>query len=110
MIGRIWHGWTTPENANAYQRIVTTEVLPEIAARRIRGYRGANLMRRQLADEVEFITIMWFDSIDNVRDFTGEDYEVSHVPPRAQAVLSRYDTRSQHFDVILSPGETQSPP
>ncbi len=103
MICRIWHGWTHPDNADEYQRIVSTEVLPEIAARRIRGYRGAHLLRRQLADEVEFITTMWFDSLDNVRDFMGTDYEVSHVPPQAQAVLARYDTRSQHYDVTLTP-------
>ncbi len=103
MICRIWHGWTHPDNADEYQRIVSTEVLPEIAARSIPGYRGANLLRRQLIDEVEFVTTMWFDSLENVRDFMGDDYEVSHVPPQAQAVLSRYDTHSQHYDVLLSP-------
>ena len=107
MIGRIWHGWTHPDNADEYQRIVSTQVLPEIAARNIPGYRGANLMRRELVGEVEFVTIMWFDSLGNVRAFMGDDYEVSHVPPQAEAVLSRFDTRSQHYDVILSPEETK---
>ena len=106
MIGRIWHGWTHPDNASEYQRVVSTEVLPAIAARNIPGYRGANLMRRELDQEVEFITIMWFDSLENVKDFMGEDYEVSHVPEQAQAVLSRFDTRSQHYDIILAPQDT----
>jgi heme-degrading monooxygenase HmoA len=96
MISRIWHGWTTVENADAYERIVSTEVLPGIAARQIPGFRGAHLLRRPLGDEVEFATIIWFDSIDNVRDFMGEDYAVAHVPPRAQAVLARYEERAEH--------------
>ena len=106
MIARIWHGWTHPDNADAYERVVSTEVLPAIAARKIPGYRGANLMRRELVGEVEFVTVMWFDSLDNVRDFMGDDYEVSHVPPEAQVVLSRFDTRSQHYDVLLTPDVT----
>ena len=103
MISRIWHGWTTHENADAYERIVSTEVLPEIAARQIAGYRGAHLMRRSLDDEVEFVTVMWFDSLDSVRDFMGDDYDLSHVPQRAQAVLARFDTRSQHYEILLTP-------
>ena len=103
MISRIWHGWTTPENADAYERIVSTEVLPEIAARQIAGYRGAHLLRRPIDDEVEFVTIMWFDSLEAVRDFMGDDYEVAHVPPPARAVLARFDRRSQHYETLLAP-------
>lgn len=105
MISRVWHGWTTFEDADTYQHVVSTEVLPGIAARNIAGFRGAHLLRRQLEDEVEFTTIMWFDSIDNVRDFMGDDYEVAHVPPRAQAVLSRFEDRAQHYDVLLTPDD-----
>lgn len=105
MISRIWHGWTTPENADAYERVVTTEVMPAIAARQIHGYRGAHVLRRALDDEVEFTTIIWFDSIDNVRDFMGEDYEVAHVPPQARAVLARFDDRAQHYDAVMTPGD-----
>jgi len=104
VISRIWHGWTTVQNADAYEHIVSTEVLPEIAARQIPGYRGAHLLRRPLEDEVEFVTIMWFDSVEAIRQFMGEEYEVAHVPPRAQAVLARFDQRSQHHDVLLAPG------
>ncbi|MFQ5703772.1 MAG: antibiotic biosynthesis monooxygenase family protein [Gemmatimonadales bacterium] len=104
MISRIWHGWTTPENADTYQRIVSTEVLPEIAARNIPGYHGAHLLRRDLGNEIEFVTIMWFDSLDAVRQFVGDDYEVAHVPPKPRAVLKRFDERSQHYETLLSPG------
>lgn len=103
MIGRFWHGWTTLENADTYERIVRTEVLPEIAARKIAGYRGAHLLRRPLEDEVEFVTIMWFDSLDAVRRFMGDDYEVAHVPPQARAVLARFDLRSRHYETLLLP-------
>jgi len=103
MIGRIWHGWTTTQNADAYERIVSTEVLPEIASRQLPGYRGAHLLRRRVGDEVEFTTIMWFDSIESVRGFMGDDYDVAHVPPKARTVLTRFDQRSQHYDVLLEP-------
>ena len=107
MISRIWHGWTTPDNADAYERIVSTQVLPDIAARQIAGYRGAHLLRRIVGDEVEFATIMWFDSLDSVKNFMGDDYEVAHVPAQARAVLSRFDERSQHYDALLEPEDTR---
>jgi heme-degrading monooxygenase HmoA len=108
MIARVWRGWTTSQNADAYERIVSTQVLPEIAARDLPGYHGAYLLRRELAEEVEFSTIMLFDSIDSVRRFTGADYEVAHVPPDARAVLARFDERSAHYETLLTPDETHS--
>lgn len=99
MISRIWHGWTTPENADAYETLVKNEVFNMIKDKGVKGYRGINLLRRELDKEIEFITIMWFDSLDAVREFAGEDYETSFVPPQAQALLSRFDTRSQHYEV-----------
>jgi antibiotic biosynthesis monooxygenase (ABM) superfamily enzyme len=107
MILRYWRGWTTPENADAYQRIVSTEVLPGIAARNVDGYLGAYLARRELGDEVEFATIMQFDSIESVRAFAGEDYETAYVPAQARAVLSRFDERSAHFEALLTPDDTR---
>ena len=100
MICRLWRGWTTPENAGAYEAIVRGEVIPGIEARRIPGFRHIDLMRRDFADEVEFQTLMWFDSLDAIIAFMGEDYAVSHVPAAAQAVLSRFDDRAIHFDVV----------
>jgi antibiotic biosynthesis monooxygenase (ABM) superfamily enzyme len=107
MILRYWRGWTTPANADTYQRIVSTEVLPGIAARNVDGYLGAYLARRELGDEVEFATIMKFDSIESVRAFAGEDYETAYVPPQARAVLSRFDERSAHFETLLTPDDTR---
>ena len=103
---RYWRGWTTPENADAYQRVVSETVLPGIAARELDGYHGAYLLRRPLDGEVEFATIMLFDSLDNVRAFMGEDYETAHVPPPAREVLSRFDERSAHYETLLTPDQT----
>ncbi len=103
MISRVWHGWTTPENADTYERLLRSEILPGIAAKKIAGYRGAHVFRRVLETEVEFITVMWFDSLDNVRAFVGGDHEVAYVPPAAREVLARFDARSQHYDVLLEP-------
>lgn len=100
MICRLWRGWTSPANAAAYERIVRGEVIPGIEARRIPGFRHIDLMRREAGDEVEFQTLMWFDSIADVRDFMGEDYTVSHVPAAARAVLSRFDAHAVHYEVL----------
>jgi heme-degrading monooxygenase HmoA len=99
MISRIWHGWTTPANADAYESLLKSEIFQGIQDREIPGFRGIHLLRRSLEDEVEFVTIMWFDSIEAVRTFAGEDYEVAVVPPEARALLSRFDARSQHYEV-----------
>ena len=100
MICRLWRGWTTPENADAYQRIVHTEVIPGIEARNIPGFRHIDLMKCDVVEEVEFQTLMWFDSLDAIKAFVGEDYSVSHVPPQARAVLKRFDERAAHYEVI----------
>lgn len=99
MIARIWHGWTTPGNAERYERLLREEIFPGIAAKNVAGYRGIQLLRRELEGEVEFITVMWFESRDAVRQFAGEDYERAYVPAKARDVLSRYDERSQHYDI-----------
>jgi heme-degrading monooxygenase HmoA len=100
MIGRIWHGWTSPENADRYEILLKTEVLPGIAAMNVRGYRDVQVFRRSLDDEVEFITIMRFDSLEAVRQFAGKDYEQAHVPAKAREVLARFDQRSQHYEIV----------
>ena len=100
MICRIWHGWTTPENAEAYEAVVRGEVIPGIEAMRIPGFRHIDLMRRDPDGEVEFQTVMWFDDVDSIRAFVGEDYAISHVPAAARAVLARYDERSTHYLVV----------
>lgn len=109
MICRIWRGWATRENADAYESIVRGEVIPGIEAMRIPGFRHIDLMRRELADEVEFLTAMWFDDVESIKAFVGEDYSVSHVPPAARAVLARFDERSTHYDVLEDRSQPSMP-
>ena len=97
---RLWRGWTTPENAAAYERTVRGEVIPGIEARKIPGFRHIDLMRRDLDGEIEFQTLMWFDDLAAIKAFMGEDYSLSHVPPEARAVLNSFDDRAAHFEVI----------
>lgn len=99
MVGRIWHGWTTPENADSYERLLRVEIFPAIAAKDVSGYRGIQLFRRALGAEVEFITIMWFDSWEAMKRFAGEDYEKAYVPAKARDVLVRFDGHSQHYEI-----------
>ena len=105
MISRIWHGYTTPQNADAYEALLRSEIFAGIAGRKIAGYRGIHLLRRSLPaeEEVEFITIMWFDTLDAVRQFAGEDYEAAVVPPEARKLLKRFDARSAHYNVLEQP-------
>ena len=105
MICRIWHGWTTHANAEAYEHLLREEVFVGIHGRRIAGFLGIELLRRPHADEVEFSTMMWFDSLDAVRTFAGDDYEAAVVPPAARAVLSHFDARSAHYEIRIPRGE-----
>ncbi len=99
MIGRIWHGWTTPRNAETYEALLKEEVFVGIQNRHIRGFRSIQLLRRNAGEEVEFVTIMSFESLDAVREFAGENYEIAVVPERARAVLAHFDERSQHYEI-----------
>lgn len=100
MICRLWRGWTTGDNADAYERIVRGLVIPGIEARLIPGFRSIDLVRRERDQDVEFMTLMWFDDLDSVKAFMGEDYEMAHVPAEAQAVLTDSEKRSAHYEVL----------
>jgi hypothetical protein len=101
-VARIWRGWTTVENADAYEAVVNGQVLPAIFDRSIPGLVGAHLMRADMVEneEVEFTTVMWFENLDSVKNFMGDDYQRSHVPEDAQAVLKRFDARAKHFRIL----------
>ena len=101
MISRIWHGYTAFENADTYERLLREEIFTGIKGRNIKGYKGIQLLRRNMEHEIEFITIMWFDSIDSVIEFAGKDYENAVVPEKAQRILTRYDNKSQHYEVKI---------
>ena len=100
MIERVWRGWTASENADEYERLLREEVFPGIAAKEVAGYRGIRLLRRELpGGDIEFMTIMSFDSEEAVRAFAGEDPEAAYVPTSARRVLARFDERSAHYEV-----------
>ncbi len=106
VIIRIWHGWTTPGNADHYEELLKEEIFNGIQNRQIPGFDGIQLLRRNVGEEVEFITIMRFASLDAVREFAGADYEVAVVPAKARAILARFDARSQHYEVRAERGGT----
>lgn len=101
-VHRIWHGWATPDNADAYQHLLQTEVVPGIIARKVAGLRDLTILRRPNGELVEFVTVMRFDDLDAVRAFVGEDYEAAYVPPAARAVLDHWDERSAHYTHIAT--------
>jgi len=102
MIARVWHGYTKPEHADAYEAMLKPELLPGIS--KAPGYRGSYLLRRNLDGEVEFITILLWDSLDAVRAAAGPDYETAVIPEERRQYLSRYDAKAAHFDVAATHG------
>ena len=100
MIARIWHGWTTHENAGVYENLLKNEVFPSIEDKNVKGYEKISLLKRIHKDEVEFITIMLFDKIQSIKEFAGEDYEKSYVPAKAKVILLRHDEKAQHYEII----------
>jgi heme-degrading monooxygenase HmoA len=100
VIARIWHGWTTRANADAYALFLQTTMFPSMHS--VDGFLGAELLRREDGDEVAFVTISRFESLDAVREFAGADYERAVIEPEAKALLSRHDERSEHYDVVGS--------
>jgi heme-degrading monooxygenase HmoA len=102
VIARLWHGYTKPEHADAYEAMLTPEVLPGISTRH--GYRGSYLLRRPAGDEVEFVTILLWDSLDDIRAVAGPDYETAVIPPERRQYLSRYDAKAAHYEVVTTTG------
>ncbi len=100
MIGRLWRGWTARHDARTYEQHLRQVTLP--ALREIPGYRRAYVLRRDVNGEVEFVVVTFWDSLDAVREFAGEEYEVAVVPPEARAVLSRFEEHVLHYAVAIA--------
>jgi hypothetical protein len=101
MIARVWHGWTRREDAKAYENMLREEIFPSIAARNIKGYRGAELFTFEDGDEVEFMTLLRFDSMEGAKEFAGGDGTKPVIYPKAEALLTRMDERSRHYRVAI---------
>ena len=100
MIARIWHGWTKREDAKTYEELLREEIFPSIAARKIGGYRGAKLFVREDGDEVEFVTLLRFDSMDAVTEFAGPDASKPVIFPKAEALITRME-QARHYRVAI---------
>ena len=99
-IKRVWPGWTIKDNALKYQAIMSEKVLPGIEAKNIPGYQKIEVLKLEREEEVEFVTIMTFESLQNVKDFQGEDYKRCYVPDIARQVLERWDQEALHYELI----------
>ena len=99
MIARMWSGWTMPEDADAYERLLCETVLPALG--KIAGYEGGFVLRRELVDEVEFVVLNLFASLEAVKAFAGDDHEVPVFEPEARQLLARVEPIARHFEVRL---------
>ena len=97
MIARVWHGYTKPEHADSYEAMLKPELRPGIS--KVKGYVGSYLLRRSAGAEVEFITIMLWESIDAIRAIAGADYETAVIPQERRKYLARYDANASHYDI-----------
>ena len=100
MIARIWHGWTKPADAKGYEKLLRDEIFPSIAAQNINGYHGAELFIRDDGDEVEFITLLRFDSMDAVKEFAGAEASKPVIFPKAEALIKRME-KARHYRVAI---------
>jgi heme-degrading monooxygenase HmoA len=85
MIARVWHGYTTPADADAYEATLRAEILPGI--REVRGYLGSYILRRTCGPETEFVTVLLWESLDDMRAFAGAHYELAIVPVERRRFL-----------------------
>jgi hypothetical protein len=107
MIARLWHGATTAANAEAYQALLRDEVFPRIPHMiESGGFHGAYLLRREVPEGFEFVTLLFFDSIEDVKAFAGEEYERAYISPEAYRLLSRFDRRAAHYETLIDPPTT----
>lgn len=100
MIGRIWHGWTNQENADAYQQYLEREILTGIQSQ-AQGYGGVYVLRRDDETRVEFVTLTLWDSLDAIGTLVGEDLGAAYVPKEERELLDRFDERVVHYEVVL---------
>jgi len=98
MIARIWHGWTKRAEAKTYEILLRDEIFPSITARKINGYRGAELFIREDGDEVEFVTLLRFDSMAAVKEFAGAEASKPVIYPKAESLIIRME-QARHYRI-----------
>jgi len=100
MIVRSWQGFAADKNADAYVQHLRKDVLSVLDG--IPGYQGIQILRRAVGDEVGFVVLTTWASMDAIRRFAGDRPEVAVVAPTARAVLSRWDEEVHHYEVVDS--------
>ena len=100
MVARHWRGWTTAKNADAYEDHLKGKILP--ALNKIPSYRGGYVLRREASDEIEFVVINLFDSLEAVQAFAGPDYTAAKFEPEARSLLSRAEPVAFHYEICAS--------
>lgn len=110
MICRVWRGWTTPENAEAYQALLTGQIMPGFRAKGLPGFKTHQAAARQITGpdgtiEIEHMTLIWFANIDDIKRFAGADETVANVPQAAREVLKRWDSHAAHYDLFDDPDD-----
>jgi antibiotic biosynthesis monooxygenase (ABM) superfamily enzyme len=102
VIARVWHGYTTPGHADAYESMLKPELLPGVG--KVKGYRGSYLLRRESGPEIEFLTILLFDSLDDIRAVTGPDHETAVIPEERRKYLSHFDAKCSNYEIASTHG------
>lgn len=102
MIARIWHGYTKPEHAEAYEKTLKPELLPGLS--KVKGFKGSYLLKKVSEDEVEFVTVMLWDSIEDIRSVAGPNYEIAIIPENRRQFLLRFDERATHYEIASTHG------
>jgi len=102
VILRAWRGFAALENATAYQAHLLDSVRPKLE--RLAGYLGLYLVRRTVADEMEYQVLTLWESMDAIRAFAGDHPERAVVEPQAVAVLRRFDAEVRHYEVLAAVG------
>jgi heme-degrading monooxygenase HmoA len=100
VIARVWHGWTKTEDAEGYESHLKPELLPGLS--KVKGFVGSHLLRRNVGNEVEFITVIFWESLDALRVLTGPDYETAMIPEDRKRYLARFDAKAAHYEVVCS--------
>ena len=100
MVCRMWHGWASLENADAYDSYLKDELFPRLKRElEPRGYRGFHVLTIRRHEEVEFVTLVWFESLEAVKSFAVANYEVAVLSDKARKLVSHFDPRCEHYEL-----------